>query len=55
MSYFKSNFTLELNVENTTNFIDFYPDTGKIQLKPESAKDVGNHSVEIVLSWLDRW
>ena len=34
MSYFKSNFTLELITANTTNFIDFDPGAGKIVMKP---------------------
>ena len=55
MSYFKSNFTLELITANTTNFIDFDPSAGKIVMKPQTAEDVGNHTVEIVLSWLDKW
>ena len=55
MSYFEANFTLDLVTASATNFTVFDPDAGKIQFKPHSPEFVGNHTVEIVLSWLDEW
>ena len=55
MSYFEANFTLDLVTASVTNFTFFDPDAGKIQFKPHSDEFVGNHTVEIVLSWLDEW
>ena len=55
MSYFEANFTLDLVTASVTNFTFFDPDAGKIQFKPHSPEFVGNHTVEIVLSWLDEF